>query len=488
MKRCSICLPGLTIPLIVLIAGLPVISTGQSKISAKELPLSAVVAQADTTGGTLDRQGATPGTKYDPDEPTTDEIFGQPGGHLHPYLSLKGEWTDNLFNLDADETNNLLTVVSPGIWVGFPSMKQIPVSLTPHNTAIGGMRFSDPGSSSYDRFQAYLLGGLDYKNYSEDSDLNYTAWRIEGLFQYNLPAGISFRISDRFSYDRDRYDIGSFLPEDFTVVDGTIYQTSLPSRIRDYYSNQANIAVKIDMSEKFSLLLDYVNFYLDYDEEENAWLDRSDNRYSCSINYTYSPKTSFFVEYDFADIRYDTDTRNNSSNNFYYGGLTWKGTAKTSLMAKGGYQVKEYDNNENNLNKSNDTFVMEMDFIYLLTDKTKITAGLYKALEETDSVLSNGKDTLVAKVRYNQNFSQRIQGIIEFWYEISDYENFNRTESSDIFENRRDDRYLVRPAVQYIIRDWLMAELAYSFENRVSTESLFNYTTNTLSLRLSGTF
>lgn len=453
------------------------IITARADVAAERADIPTAPHRNNTTTFSADETDATAAS--------ADEIFGQQGGYIHPYLSLKGEWTDNLYNVNVDEVSNLLTVASPGIWVGFPAMQEIPVSLSPHNTAIGGTRFSVPGSSSFDRFQAYLLGGLDYKYYAQEPDLNYTAWRLEGLFQYNLPADISFRIMDRFTRDRDRYDIGSFLPSDFTVVDDTVLRTSLPSRIRDYYSNQATMTLRYDMTDKYQLLLDYTHFYLDYDEEVNAWLDRLDNRYAFSLKYNYSPKTSIFLEYNFADIRYNTDNLNNSDNTFYYGGLTWKGTAKTSLMAKGGYQLKKYTAADR---RENDAFSMELDFSYLITDKTKITLDLYKALEETDSITSSGKDTFVTRLRYNQNFSLRLRGSVEFWYEISQYEQFDRPEFEEIVDDRRDDRFLVRPAVQYLFRDWLVTEMAYSFENRDSSDNFFDFTTHTLYLTLSASF
>jgi len=415
---------------------------------------------------------------------TAEQVFGRQGGLFHPYLSLTGEWTDNIYNIDRDEQSGLLTTVSPGIWFGYPRLNEIPPGLTPHNTAVGGSRFSSSGSSSFDRFQAYVLGGLDYKSYSDNADLNYTAWRMEGLFRYNMPVGMSFQIQDRLTRDRDRFDLGSFTPEDFSIAGGDVFLVSTPSRIRNYYSNLARLAVMLNISENYSLLFHYYNFYLDYDDAVNEWLNRTDNRYSLNLNYTFSPKTSFFLEYSFADVRYETDTLNNGSDNFYYGGIKWNGTAKTTLTAKGGYQVKESD--APGL-EDYGTFSMEMMLSYLMTDKTKLTMGMYKALEESDSITSSGKDTVVARIRYDQNLSLRLKGNVELWYEISDYQGFTGTAIEGFADNRDDKDFQVRPGVQYIFRDWLMAELAYSFENRNSTDNLFDFTTQTIFLSLNAT-
>lgn len=460
---------------------LPVKGTQENSLVQQTAILADTALEKDKAGSDIPFDGKIFGGEQN----SFDRVFGPQGGRYHPYISIKSEWTDNVYNINTDEQSSLVTTFSPGMWIGFPRIERIPVSLNPHNAAIGGMRFSSLEKESFDRFLAYILGGIDYKLYSNNTDLNYTSWRLEGMFQYNMPFGLSFRMYDRLVRDRDNFDLGSFVVEDFSVNDERVLINSTPSRIRDYYANQANLAMMFNVSEKYSLLLDYINFYLDYDDVINDWLDRIDHRYSIQLNYKYSPKTSFFLEYDAAGIQYDSATENDSISNFYYAGITWKGTAKTSIEAKGGYQVKEY---ESPTVENNSTFTMELDMNYLITDKTRISFNLYKALEESDSLVSNGKDTIVAKLLYNQNFMPRIKGNVEFWYETSDYNGFNRSEFNSIFQDRQDKRFLVRPAVQYIVRDWLMTELAYSFENRNSTDNVFDFTAQTLIFSLNAAF
>ena len=63
-------------------------------------------------------------------------------------------------------------------------------------------------------------------------------------------------------------------------------------------------------------------------------------------------------------------------------------------------------------------------------------------------------------------------------YEDIDYSNTDLISDDD----RNDDRFLVRPAMQYIFRKWLMFELAYQFENRDSTIDVYDFDTNTVVL------
>jgi len=67
--------------------------------------------------------------------------------------------------------------------------------------------------------------------------------------------------------------------------------------------------------------------------------------------------------------------------------------------------------------------------------------------------------------------------MIDATYENADYNQV-------IGDKRDDDRYIIRPALQYVSSDWLMAELAYSWEQRKSTDEIYEYDTNTVSFSL----
>jgi len=417
---------------------------------------------------------------------TTDETLGPSYGNIHPFISIQGEYTDNLYNINIDEQTNFLTTVSANIWIITPKAERLPIRLSSYNTAVGGSRFSLPSSTSFDRFQAYLLGGIDYNNFSMDSDLNYTPWALEGMLQYNLPSGLSFRIMDKFVDDRDRIEIGSFTTQDFTLEQDGLNVTSIPSNIRDFISNQARAFINIDMSEKISGYFDYTNYYLNYDREEDDWLDRSDNVFALSLFYHHSPGTSFFAELDHAIIDYDTATYNDNKESSLLGGIKWKGSIKTSLMFKGGYQVKEFDDEER---EELESFTFETWLTYLVTDKTKMTFKLLKALEETDTRVSRGKDTVSGRFDYDQEFSERFRGYIRFRFEHYDYEKFDQLDTNQIFiEAREDWFYGIKPALQYDFNDWLMSELSYSFEERDSNYDLFDFKTQIVFLSLNAAF
>ncbi len=413
---------------------------------------------------------------------TTTEILGLRGGYVHPYLSVRGEYTDNLYNVSIDEKSNFLTVASPGIWFATPAVTETPITITPHNTASGGLRMGVQEKESFDRFQAYLLGGWDFEFYSEESDLNATNYRFEGMMQFNLRGGLSLRVLDRYGRDQDRFDVNSFSRNDVNIDPTGGISLNTPSNVRRYNNNLGSGTLNWDMSEKFTARVDYTNFYLDYDGTDNDYLNRTDNSVGAHLYYNYSPKTSVFAEYRYVDADYkDIEDRDNQQN-FVYGGMDWKATAKTSFMGKIGYQDKSYDIDDS----SSDSFVFELLGNYRITEKTALKLSLYKALEESDTIYSDGKDTTMLKLGYEQQIYNRFVGLVDFWYSNEDYEPAPFLVDEDPLRSgdREDDRYYFKAALQYVFLDWLMAEASYSYDKRDSTRELYDYDTNTVMFSL----
>jgi hypothetical protein len=417
-----------------------------------------------------------PGQLFGTDDP--DRLFGIRGGFVHPSLLFREEWTDNLYNINQDQQSNFLTVVTPGIWFGFPRMEEAPLSLSLNNGAIGGHHFLVADSKSFDRFQAYLAGTLDYKLYSANADLNDTSWQLAGFARYNMPAGLSLHVLDTFSADRDRFDRGTFASQQSPTPQQDPALTASPSFIRDYISNLVNTGLEYTMTDRYTVNFSYTNFSLIYDDDD-AWLNRSDNSFTLSLSYHFSPKTSFITEYSHALVSYEEQDANDSTNTFLYGGLNWKGSSRISLAAKVGYQEKEFSTGDE---ADSGAFSMEGVFDYLISDKTKISFSTYKALEETNTLGSRGMDTIAAKMRYEQRFAYRLGGGCELLYEQNDHDGFVGTDQTG--DPRRDTTFAVRPSVDYLFRDWLTAELAYTYENRNSNDNQYDFSTQTIILGL----
>lgn len=390
-----------------------------------------------------------------------DELFGKKGGYWHPYITIGGEYTDNLFNVADDTTSSFIGRIAPGIWFSLPRTKQIPIEIEPHNTSPGGLEWMIKDYEGTDRYQAYALAGLDYRMYSEDSDLNDTDARLEGLFRYNMRGGLSLQVLDSFNYAQDDFGVGS----------------ATDDNLRRYTSNVVMGTADYQLTEKLRTKLDISNYILDYEESVNDIFDRTDNTLDLYGYYVYSPKTSFFLQYRFIDVAYDSEESKDNSQHYGYGGITWDSTEKLAFRFKAGYQEREYEKSSVSDAYDWSGLALYLESLYRWTEKTNFNFDLYRRSEESDSGDAIDKIALGAVFNYHQEITEKISADLDVRYEDYEYTQID-------FSDRDDTRFYVRPALQYLFREWMMLELAYSFDKRDSTDETYDYDTNKVMLNL----
>lgn len=445
-----------------------IIIAAQNDIPAKSVPTPAPSSVQDIPMG----QGPEKSPNLLPEntqENNGDEgLFGLPGGgYVHPFLSLGTEYTDNLFNVNGDKTSNFLTTITPGIWLAAPQLKEVPIAIIANNTSAGGLQMAMPDYKGFDRFNTYLLGSTDFKYYSDDSDLNDHGARLEGLFKYNLRGGLSFRVVDSYTRGQDRFDAATINATD---------------KLRQYNSNIALSDIDWKFSEKLQAKIEYSNFLLNYNDASVDFLDRTDNTGSLYGIYNYSVKTALYMQYQYMDVSYDNSVLRDNTQDYIYGGINWKYSTKIAVNFKAGYQQRDFKNDAVDesstaiTDSNNGGLALELLLQYQIREKTKVALTLNHKIDESDSFAAFSKEIFGSTIRYQQKLTERINGICDFAYEHADY---NQTLA---YYDRTDDRYIVKPVVQYIFRDWLMVELAYQFDTRDSADNIYDYDTNTVTL------
>ena len=440
-------------------------------VQAMQIDKLAVVAANDiqpATAGSVDQdvpmgQSATGQVSLLPEDAglaKDDNLFGMKGGYFHPYVTLEEAFTDNVYDVKTNRTSSSRTTISPGMWFALPRKKEVPVAITPHNTSPGGLQYQFQDHQGTDRIQAYALGGLDFKYYSANSDLNTTGGVLEGLFRYNMRGGLSFQFVDRYTHGDDGFNSGT------------------PGVQAKYNSNFALVTADWRITEKLRTKLEYSNFWLDYDNY--AFRSRVDNGIDFYGYYVYSPKTSFFIEDKLVDVHYNdtAGSANDNLQNFIFAGIKWDTTEKLSITAKTGLQTRNFDDNgAGNERKDYKGLAADLQTVYRATVKTKFTLDIYRTDEETDYSFASGKLVTGATFGYRQKYTDKLSGSLDVTFENADYAQL-------IAQKRDDDRFFVRPAVQYLFREWLMGEIAYEFDNRSSSYDIFDYASNTILLNL----
>jgi polysaccharide biosynthesis protein VpsM len=395
---------------------------------------------------------------------TSKEVYGIRGGYVHPFLSVAEYFTDNVFYTRTNKESDFATILTPGIWLSVPHVYEKLLNIDSSNISPGGFSLSKSTQETFKRYQLYLLYNADFVRFSKFSSDNAVSHRAQGLFQYNLKSGLSLELIDQFVLSHD--------------MRGTGINTELDK----FRNNLANLTLSYDISSRLKIRADYSNFLVDYTARRNDFRDRSDNAVSGYLYYRIRPKTSLFVEYELVDIAYRTSETLNSKEHHWFGGIQWNITAKSTGSVKAGYGVKDFTDPAL---KSAADFVMEAQIDYQFTPKTNIILNATRRtnetnVAETDFVLSDS-----VSLQYLQKLTGKITGDVKLSYTHDDYRG--KITLSGVTGKLKDNYYMGTIALRYKFKEWLQTDLGYIFQKRDSSFPDFNYITNVIFLRLTGT-
>jgi polysaccharide biosynthesis protein VpsM len=399
---------------------------------------------------------------YDEDAETDREKY------FHPSLVLSGEYTDNLYNVDYDTTENLLLSATPGFWLTMGQAEDMPVAVSVKNTSATGIMMAPLRTDGYDWLNVTLMGSMNFDWYSEDSVNDFIGGDLNASLRYKPGSKLTLYITDQYRRARIGFDIGN----------------DTANEQRWFDSNLLYAGFDWDLTEKFSVGAQYSGFYLGNNAFVDSYMDRTDHSLSAFGAFNYSMKTSFYLQYQYITLDYDSAEYQDNEQNYIYGGVHWISTEKISFDLKAGYQQRDYNNERIDTTYNSDdntTIALELSTLYQFSMKTGISLDLSHKFEESDSSLALGKTVFAGDFNYYQELTERLQGVLVLGYENADYNQM-------VDQPREDDLYEIRPALQYTFREWLMTELAYSYRERDSTDDLFDYKTNTFYLSLNSAF
>ena len=400
----------------------------------------------------------------------SEAVFGRQNTSVHPFLTITEYYTDNAFSTNDDKKSDFITVLSPGIWLAVPVELEKMSAVDTSTLSPGGMSLSRYPPDAFKRYQAYLSYVADIELHSRDSnELNFIGHKAEGLLQYNFRGGLSLELLDQFEFSHDDFGTGiSSLSEDELVK----YKTNLLSFIANYR-----------LSERFNLRAGYANYIVRYDDDTNDFRDRDDNVFSGYIFYKFKPKTSFFVQYEFIDIQYKKDTASNSKEYHYLGGIQWDMTAKSSGTIKAGYGFKDFTKSDSEDSKD---FIMELQLSHRFTPKTSMTLTASRTTNETNISTTDYILSTAIGVGYVQMLTSKLTADIQLTYTNDIYRQ--DLTYDDRTDQLNDKYYTASFSLRHKVKRWLDTSVGYLFSRRDSNFSDFDYTTNSIFLRATGSW
>lgn len=392
-------------------------------------------------------------------------IFGGKTGMVHPYLSLSQKYTSNVFKTSDNEEGDFITAVSPGLWMAVPGTKEKMVEIDTTNTVPGGLSLSRRKPKTFKRYQAYLLYSPEFQKYWDYSDEDVTNHRLEGAFQYNLRGGLSIDVADLYLNGYE--PMGEGISNDQAK----------------YWSNLFSMMLSYDVTKKVGFRVDFSLFSLDYKKYAYSVADRSDNFIAWYTFYKVTEKMSVFAEIEYMDINYDVYELYDSTEMRYFAGFKWDITAKSRGEVKVGYGTKNFDTS--GVDSAGD-FIMELRVDHSFTPKTAMGVTILRRSNET--TIANTDYAIVNSfaVDYLQKFTKRISGNAEVLYMYETYEG--AIDYGTSVKERSDDRLRISLTGKYEFNERYFAEVGYSYTDRNSNVSSFDYSDNTVSISATGTF
>lgn len=388
-------------------------------------------------------------------------IFGKRSGLLRPFVSLTEYYTDNLFRTKDDKHSDFVTVLSPGILISVPGLKEIALTET-SNVSPGGFPSGRFVKRYPGRLQSYLFYAADMEFYSKHSSNNFVSHRAEGMLQYNFRGGLSIDLFNQFNKSYDDWGRGEFFTRD------------------EYVSNLFSVVLSYEMSDKTLFRFDYSNYNLNFEDAQNSFRDRTDNYLSGYLFYKVQPRLALFGQYEFIDVSYQEDTLSGSKEHNVYCGARWNISQKTTGYLKAGYSLREFDLPEL---KNEKGFLFEAHVDYKFTPKTSLRLAASRKNNETDISRADYIVSDNIRAAYVQKLTPKITANINLSYTDDRYKG---TVTIDGVSKKLQDTYhKAGISLDYAMRQRLKMRLGYDYLRKNSNFDIFDYTANILFMKIS---
>jgi hypothetical protein len=418
------------------------------------LPLGSVVASFAADEAPMGSTG----------EPSASEVFGVRKGNWHPSLSVSQVWTDNLFNEPVNKDPELITVVTPALWLAFPARFDQPEPLQTVNTAPGSLAYSVlEDTTDYGTYQLYAAYSSNMESYWQFSDKNQTTQRAEAKLGY-YPGGKT-RIELQHVFDNNREAFGS--------------GTASAGQEDFFTGNTSILSLGYKLTSRLKLKTSGSYYTLRYDSANNEFRERDDWTLAGQVGFALTPKIDLFAEYKRIGINYPGNGALDSEESHVTVGVEWAVTEKTSGLAKAGYNTKDLTGNA----PDDDDLDLELQLSYQFSRKTKFSLRGLRQLNETDVAGTSHRLTYQAGAGMDYQLTGKITtGLDLSW--MQDRYHGALTIGPQTAE-REDDYLQAAVSINWKVQRWLTVGCGYALADRDSNFDSFDYTSNTAYLSFS---
>ncbi len=365
---------------------------------------------------------------------------------VSPQLKFTGVYDDNIFVQNGDEVDDYYFLITPRIGLALRQRDNL-FELEYH---------------------------ADIFRYVDTGDVNDTEDHyIRGAAEINFPGGLSIKVDDLWSMRHE------FRSESNLAISGV-------TPLNEYDSNELDVEVRYETSERFAAAVGYHNYLIDYDLTANSFRNRTDHGASATVYYRFMPKTAVLLQGRYTNVYHTDDNstaapRLNSNEYWALAGLTWDITEKSTGTVRIGYEWKDFDHPQS---RDFDTAVYIVSLDHRFTPKTSLTLSGVRRAEETDDPAVSYYTTTGGRLGMRFNPVGKLE-IMPFGSMTHNRYSGDVTAAGDT-GRRQDNIVSAGLDIKYGMNKWLSIGAGYKYSKRSSNLTFYDYTDNTVSVSITG--
>lgn len=345
---------------------------------------------------------------------------------IHPYISTKETYSDNIYATASDKKHDFITTIMPGLKLLFPFREH----------KIG---------AEYNRV---------FNKYEKYHDENSTDENANGFLDFKFGSRLGLTLQDTYAKGHEPRS------------------SSTSGAIEKYTANAASASVSYKLADVSKVKVDYSKSTLDFKSSESQFRDRGEDLISTYLYYRIFPKTSAFVEYDHKQVDFEqsTSTLDNKVNSGLLG-VTWEITEKSKGTVKGGYTWKNF---ESQANKDFKTWAASIDLNHEFSDYTSLKVVGQRIVNEASLRGARYFVTTGMYGEFTHKFTYKTAGVLRGSYGEDKFSDAIAPET----KIRKDLTAAAGAGLKYQMRDWLEFAIDYNHRNRNSNINANDYKEN----------
>jgi hypothetical protein len=340
---------------------------------------------------------------------------------IHPFVSLKEVFSDNIYSTPADLKRDSITVATPGVKLQWPF----------------GMH----------RLEAeYYAVDSRYGTYKGE---NTTDHHAKGLL--GLKLGSLFSLSAGGAFDKGHEPRSS----------------SATGFIEVFRTNTGSASAAYQLTGKSKIQLDYSRYAWNF--MTSNFRDRDEAIMAGYLYYRFLPKTSAFIEYErkAVDFTEATTTLDNAMDSLLLG-LTWEMTGRSKGTIKGGRTSKDF---KDPAIKDFSVWTWSVDLSHKFSELTSLSLVGSRQVNETNWYGTAYFITTGAYGELKHAFMSKMSLLLRGSYGTDRFSNAVPPET----EVREDKTRMLGAGLRYTMKDWLEFGADYNKRNRDSNRNTNDY-------------